>query len=152
MKNTFPVEAHNIFKNRVQVNPSFSLRNFGQFVCLKFEQAYLEHINSKLGDSCSSGQNYKSFTSFIHNTFSFKVYFMLKYLVQHNHASFDQFYQNGYISCFTDPMRVKLVPNFLDSYKYNFHEDILAQKCTQDPHNFRASYCSLKSETAFSQA
>ena len=94
------------------VNPSFSLRNSGQFVFLKFEWAYLEQIRSKLGDSCSSGYHYKSFTTFIKNTFSFKAYFMLKYLVQHNHASFDQFYQNGYISCSIYHMKLKLVPKF----------------------------------------
>ena len=99
-------------KIALKVNLSFSLRNSGQFVFLKFEWAYPEHISSKLGDSCSSGYHYKSFTTYIKKTFSFKAYFMLKYLVQHNHASFDQFYQNGYISCSIYPMTPKLVQKF----------------------------------------
>ena len=94
------------------VNPSFSLRNSGQFVCLNFEQAYLEHISSKLGDSCCSVYLYQYFTSFMKSTFSLEAYFILKHFVQHIHASFDQFYQKDHKSRFIAPMRLKLVPKF----------------------------------------
>ena len=37
---------------------------------------------------------------------------MLKFFVQTNRASSDLFYQNDYISSFTCPMKLKLVPKF----------------------------------------
>ena len=43
---------------------------------------------------------------------SLEAWLMLKFFVQVNHASSDQSSQNDYISSFTCPMKLKLVPKF----------------------------------------
>ena len=111
------------------LNPLFSL--IRQFSWSNFKHTYLEHFRSKLSDSCSSGSHHQSLTSFMHNTFSFGACFMLIQFVQENHASFDQFYQNGSNSRFIAPMKVRLVPKFSRLIVLQFHEGILVWKCTK---------------------
>ena len=76
------------------------------------EQPYLAHYKSKLGDFGVHGYHFRLSKTFIKDTFSFKAWFYFIFGMQSHQVYFAQFHQNGYISRFTDHMKVRLVPKF----------------------------------------